>query len=246
MKKIVLMALGLVAATAAWSAGDSFVNEKAHNNIRSKDSLRRGAQTYMNYCLGCHSMDFQRYNRVAKDLELTEDEMMESLVLTDAKFVDKMEISMTKEQGDAWFGKAGPDLTVIAKARGVDWLFSYLVNFYQDENQANGWNNLTLPNAAMPHILWEMQGIQKAHFEEVTDEDGNSHKEFKSFEKVVEGRMNDTEYRDMVRDLVNFLDYSSEPAKLIRMDYAPWVLLFVSFFTFLAYLLKVNYFRDVH
>ncbi len=245
MKKIVLMLLSLV-ATAAWSAGDSFVNEKAHNNIRSMDSLRRGAQTFVNYCMGCHSMNFQRYNRVAKDLGITEEEMMDSLVLTDARFTDKMEIVMTKEQGDQWFGKAGPDLSVIAKARGVDWLFSYLMNFYQDDKQANGWNNLTLPNAAMPHVLWEMQGVRKAHFEEVTDEKGAKHKEFKSFDQVTEGTMTDTEYRDLVRDLVNFLDYSSEPARLIRLSYAPWVLLFVSVFTFLAYLLKANYFRDVH
>ena len=135
---------------------------------------------------------------------------------------------------------------MIAKARGVDWLFSYLVNFYQDENQANGWNNLTLPNAAMPHILWEMQGIQKAHFETETDAEGNEHVVFKNFEQVTEGSMSQEAYRDTVRDLVNFLDYSAEPAKLIRISYAPWVLLFVSVFTFLAYMLKVNYFRDVH
>ncbi len=246
MKKIVLLLLALGAASLSMAAGDSFVNEKAHNNIRSTDSLRRGAKTYMNYCMGCHSMDYQRYNRVAKDLGLTEDEMMASLVLTDAKYTDKMEIVMTPEQSKTWFGIAVPDLTVIAKARGVDWLFSYLVNFYQDEKQANGWNNLTLPNASMPHVLWEMQGIQKAHFETETDAEGNEHTVFKNFEQVTEGSMSQEEYRNTVRDLVNFLDYSSEPAKLIRMAYAPWVLLFVSLFTFLAYMLKVNYFRDVH
>ena len=249
MKKIIILmlALGLMALTSvSIAAGGSFVNEKAHNNIRSTDSLRRGAKTFMNYCMGCHSMEFQRYNRVAQDLNLTEDEMMESLVLTGAKFPDKMEIAMTEAQGNKWFGKAGPDLTVIAKARGVDWLFSYLLNFYQDDNQANGWNNLTLPNAAMPHILWEMQGVQKAVFDTETDVNGIEHKTFKNFEQVTKGTMTAEEYKDMSRDLVNFLDYSSEPAKLIRLSYAPWVLLFVSIFTFLAYMLKVNYFRDVH
>lgn len=246
MKKIIILLLALSASSMSIAAGGSFVNEKAQNNIRSTDSLRRGAATFMNYCMGCHSMNFQRYNRVAQDLKLTEEEMMEALVLTDAKFVDKMEITMTEAQGNKWFGKAGPDLTVIAKARGVDWLFSYLVNFYQDENQANGWNNLTLPNAAMPHILWEMQGIQKANFVVETDKDGIDHEVFKDFDQITEGSMSQEEYRDTVRDLVNFLDYSSEPAKLIRISYAPWVLLFVSIFTFLAYMLKVNYFRDVH
>ena len=191
-------------------------------------------------------MEYQRYNRVAEDLGLTEDEMMESLVLTDAKFADKMTHTMTAEQGEQWFGKAPPDLTVIAKARGVDWLYNFLINFYVDPSRPSGWNNLTFPNASMPHVLWELQGVREAKFETHTDEAGEDHKEFVGFETIEEGQLNEQEYKDLVRDLVNFLDYSSEPAQLIRMSYAPWVLLFVALFTFLAYLLKVNYFRDIH
>lgn len=247
MKKYILILLSLLSAPAVFAAGGgSYMTEKAHTNIRSVDSLRNGAKFYMNYCMGCHSMDFQRYNRVADDLGLTEDEMMEGLVLTDAKFADKMDIAMTPAQGDKYFGKAPPDLTVIAKARGVDWLYNFLINFYQDPITPSGWNNLTFPNASMPHVLWELQGIRTANFENHTDEDGNDHKEFKGFETVKAGLMSEQEYKDTVRDLVNFLDYSSEPAQLIRISYAPWVLLFVAVFTFLAYLLKVNYFRDVH
>lgn len=247
MKKNILILLGLLSTSWVFAAGGgSYIGEKAHTNIRSVDSLRSGAKTFMNYCMGCHSMSFQRYNRVAEDLGLTEDEMMDSLVLTDAKFTDKMEIAMTAAQGDKWFGKAPPDLTVIAKARGVDWLYNFLINYYVDAKTPTGWNNLTFENASMPHILWELQGIRKANFEVTKDEEGNEHKKFVGFEVVQPGSMSEQEYKDTVRDLVNFLDYSAEPAKLIRMSYAPWVLLFVSVFTLLAYLLKVNYFRDVH
>ena len=172
--------------------------------------------------------------------------MMNGLVLTDAKFTDKMTINMDEGQAKKWFGKAPPDLSVIAKARGLDWLYNFLINYYADPSSVTGWNNLTLPNASMPHILWELQGIRTANFEVSTDEEGNEHKEFKYFETVEAGKLNEQEYKDLARDLVNFLDYSSEPAQLIRMSLAPWVLLFVSLFTFLAYMLKVNYFKDIH
>lgn len=246
MKKLILTLLCLMFGTVASAAGGAYIGEPANTNINSQSSLQKGAKTFMNYCMGCHSMQFQRYNRVAKDLGLTEEEMMNSLVLTDAKFVDKMTNTMTKEQGVQWFGKAPPDLTVIAKARGVDWLYNFLVNYYVDPSRPSGWNNLTFPNTSMPHVLWELQGIREAKFETHTDEAGEAHKEFVGFETIEEGQLSDQEYKDLVRDLVNFLDYSSEPAQLIRMSYAPWVLLFVAFFTFLAYLLKVNYFRDIH
>ncbi len=247
MKKIVFILISLMSTSWVSAAGGGgAVGEKAQTNIRSVDSLRNGAKTYMNYCMGCHSMAYQRYNRVAEDLGLTEDEMMNGLVLTDAKFSDKMVIAMSEEMGKKWFGKSPPDLTVIAKARGLDWLYNFLINFYVDPKSVTGWNNLTLPNASMPHVLWELQGTRTANFETHTDEEGNEHKEFTGFETVEAGKLNEEEYKDLARDLVNFLDYSSEPAKLIRLSYAPWVLLFVSLFTFLAYMLKVNYFRDIH
>ena len=250
MKKIayVLLALSVAIGSAQAAGGGPELKEKAHNNIRSKDSLRKGAQTYMDYCFGCHSMSYQRYNRVAKDLEITEAEMMENLVPPGAKFSDRMEIAMDDEQvkQGEWFSKAvAPDLTVIAKARGVDWLFNYLLSFYADENRPTGWNNTVYTNS-MPHVLWDLQGIQKANFAIEKDADGNDHEVFKGFEMVQQGTLSPEEYKTLVRDLVNFLDYSSEPAKLIRLSYAPWVLTFLAFFTFMAYLLKLNYFRDVH
>ena len=247
MKKITVLILGLLLFSGmASAAGDAYIGERVQTNIRSVDSLRSGAQTYMNYCMGCHSMAYQRYNRVAEDLGLTEDEMMNGLVLTDAKFTDKMTIAMDPKDAEKWFGKTPPDLTVIAKARGLDWLYNFLINYYVDPTRPTGWNNLTFENASMPHVLWEFQGTRKANFEVHTDEEGNEHKEFTGFEQITAGSMSEKEYKTMVTDLVNFLDYSSEPAQLIRMSMAPWVLLFVTVFTFLAYLLKVNYFRDIH
>jgi len=246
MKKSLLFLLCMTIPMVASAAGGAYITEPANTNIKSKSSLQKGAKTYMNYCLACHTMAFQRYNRVAADLGLTEDEMMQSLVLTDAKFADKMTNNMTIEQGTKWFGAAPPDLSVNAKARGVDWLYNYLINFYVDPTRPSGWNNLTFPNASMPHVLWELQGIREAKFETHTDDAGDDHREFVGFETIEEGLMSEAEYKDLVRDLVNFMDYSAEPAQLIRMAYAPWVLLFMAFFTFIAYLLKVNYFKDIH
>ncbi len=246
MKKIILILLCMTISMVASAAGGAYISESANTNIRSQSSLQKGAKTYMNYCLGCHTMAFQRYNRVAKDLGLTEEEMMQSLVMTDAKFTDKMTNTMTIEQGVKWFGVAAPDLSVSAKARGVDWLYNYLINFYVDPTRPSGWNNLTFPNASMPHILWELQGIREAKFETQSNDKGDDQREFVGFETIKEGLMSEAAYKDLVRDLVNFMDYSSEPAQLIRMSYAPWVILFMAFFTFIAYLLKVNYFKDIH
>ena len=135
--------------------------------------------------------------------------------------------------------------SVIAKARGNDWLYTYLKGFYKDETRPSGWNNTVFPGASMPNVLWQLQGVQQAHFEEHEDH-GVRTSEFKGFEKLTEGSLSDEVFNNNVRDIVNFLDYTAEPAKLIRLAYAPWVLLFLVVFTFLAYMLKVNYFKDVH
>ena len=244
MKNLILILL-LIISTEVFSAGGGALLENAQTNIRSKESLRNGAKLYMNYCSSCHSLQYQRYSRMAKDLELTEEEVMENLVFTGAKFTDHMTMTMSEEDATKWFGKAPPDLTVIAKARGNDWLYTYLKSFYKDPSRPSGWNNTVFVGASMPNVLWEMQGIQEANFEE-HDDHGISVQKFTGFEKVKEGSLSDHEFNSNVRDIVNFLDYTAEPAKLIRLAYAPWVLLFLVIFTFLAYMLKVNYFKDIH
>ena len=218
----------------------------AHTNIRSLESLRNGAKYYMNYCSACHSLKYQRYSRMAKDLELSEEEVMENLVFTGAKFTDHMTMTMDMEDSNKWFGKTPPDLTVIAKARGNDWLYAYLKGFYKDPTRPSGWNNTVFEGASMPNVMWQLQGIQEAHFEEHTDDNGIVSHSFNEFTLLKEGSMSEEEFDATVLDIVNFLDYTAEPAKLIRLAYAPWVMLFLVIFTFLAYLLKKNYFKDIH
>ncbi len=247
MKKLFLITVLLFSAPIFANSGGHF--EPAGTNIRSKESLRNGAKYFMNYCSGCHSLKYQRYNRMAKDLGLTKAEVEENLIFTDVKFTDYMTKTMDDEQvkSKEWFAKAFPkDLTLIAKSRGIDWLSAYLKGFYADENRPIGWNNTVLVGASMPNVLWELQGIQKANFATHTDENGIEHHEFKGFDKMTEGKMSEAEFDETVRDIVNFLDYTAEPARLIRTAMAPWVLLFLVVFTFLAYLLKRNYFKDVH
>jgi ubiquinol-cytochrome c reductase cytochrome c1 subunit len=204
-------------------------------NVDDMAALQRGAAVFVNNCLSCHSASYMRYNRLSEDLGLSEEVVMENLVFSDAKFGETMEIAMTAEAGDRWFGKAPPDLSLIGRSRGADWLYAYMRSFYQDEK--GGWNNLILPNASMPHVLWQEQGIQTL----VHDEDGVAH-----LDLTTAGILNPEEYDDTVRDLVTFLDYLGEPAKLKRKNIGVWVILFLAVFTFLAYLLKAEYWRDVH
>lgn len=245
MKRLILILLLLPVANVFASGGSEHL-EQAQTNIRSKESLVNGAKYYMSYCSGCHSLQFQRYNRMAQDLGLTKEEVEENLIFTDSKFTDHMTKTMSEENAEKWFGKAPPDLTVIAKNRGVNWLYTYLKSFYKDPSRPSGWNNTIFPNASMPNVLWKQQGIQDAHFEEHKMDNGVVTHTFKEFSQVTEGTMSEEEFDETVRDIVNFLDYTAEPAQLIRMAYAPWVMMFLVLFTFLAYLLKKNYFKDVH
>ncbi len=246
MNRLALIALLALTSLTAQAGGGKAELEPANTNIRSKISLINGAKNFMAYCAGCHSLQYQRYNRLARDLGLTEDELEQHLIFTGAKATDTIQTAMTAEQGEKFFGKAPPDLTVIAKARGVDWLYSYLLGFYADPERPIGWNNSIFPNASMPHALWRLEGIKTARFETLTDEHGMEMSELTGFEKIRAGEMSEKEYQRTVRDIVNFLDYVGEPARFIRMQLAPWVLLFLVIFTFLAYLLKREYFKDVH
>lgn len=246
MKILILI---LMFSVNAFAAGGSQHFDPAGTNIRSKESLRNGAKFYMNYCSACHSLQYQRYSRMAEDLEMSKDEVMENLVFTDAKFTDHMTTTMDLNQvkEKEWFFAAYPkDLTLVAKSRGVDWLSAYLKSFYKDETRPSGWNNTVFSGASMPHVMWELQGIQQANFEEIKGEDGFITHKFKGFTQLTEGSMTTEEFDNTVRDIVNFLDYTAEPAQLIRMAYAPWVMLFLVILTFLAYMLKKNYFRDIH
>ncbi len=218
--------------------------ERSGANIEDTASLQRGAKWYVNYCLGCHSLNYMRYNRLATDLQLSDDEVMQNLVFSNAKIGDTMTIAMDEEQAEDWFGKAPPDLSLIGRSRGADWLYAYLRGFYKDED--GSWNNSALDNVAMPNVLWRLQGIQIPVYREETTEEGYTHEVLDHYELTTQGTQSAQEYEETARDLAAFLEYVGEPAALQRKSIGVWVILFLVLFTFLAYLLKVEYWRDVH
>ena len=239
---IAVLFLPMAGATALASGGAGVEHSGA--NIEDTASLQRGAKWYVNYCLGCHTLSYQRYNRLAKDLDLSEEVVMQNLVYSDAKFADTMDIAMDPVQAEAWFGKTPPDLSLIGRSRGADWVYSYLRAFYQDES--GSWNNTLLPNAAMPHVLWQLQGIQTPVYRTETSESGFTHEVIDHFELTTSGTQSPEEFEETARDIAAFLDYVGEPAKLQRKGIGVWVILFLVLFTFIAYLLKAEYWRDVH
>ena len=216
--------------------------ERANIDIYDQESLQHGAQLFVNYCQGCHSLKYQRYSRLAKDIGLSKAETMQNLIFNGSKVTDHMTTSMTASQGEAWFGKAPPDLTLKARARGVDWLYTYLKSFYVDSSRPFGVNNTLFPSVGMPHVLAGLQGIQSAEFEK--HEDGAVH--FKHFKMETAGSLSAEEYDTAVRDLVNFLAYVAEPIKRERQKLGIYVLIFLAFFFGLTYMLKKEYWKDIH
>ncbi len=212
-------------------------------------SLQRGAQVYVNYCLGCHSLGYMRYNRM-QDFELREWQIRDNLIFTGAKTGDLMKSSMSLEESKEWFGATPPDLTVIARSRasgagsGADWLYTYLRSFYRDPGRPSGWNNTVYPNVGMPHVLWQLQGEQVLKTETVAGPGYPIDVQKLTLEK--KGTMTQIEYDRMVADLVNYLDYVAEPARSSRTTLGIYVLLFLGVFWVLTYLLKKEFWKDVH
>ena len=242
-KKTVSLIFSLVAilsvSSPVFAAGGGNL-ESAGINVRDVAAIQRGAKWFVNYCFSCHSASYMRYNRLAEDLGLDEDLVQKNLVFADVKLGATMEIAMRPGDSEIWLGKTPPDLSLISRSRGNDWLFTYMKTFYQDES--GGWNNLALPNASMPHVLWQMQGIQKLSGSGHEGEHGSD----SQLVLATPGRMTPEQYEGTVRDLVTFLDYLSEPAKLKRKNLGIWVMLFLLLFTGVAYALKIEYWRDVH
>ncbi len=233
----------LLPATSALAAGGATDLKASGANINDLGSLQRGAQLFVNYCLGCHSAEYMRYNRLAEDLELGEEMVMANLIFSDQKIGDPMTIAMNTEQGEAWFGKAPPDLSLIGRSRGADWVYNYMLGFYRDGN--GGWNNTVLQNASMPHVFWQLQGIQEPVYKTVSE--GGVERQVVDYLELVEpGSLSPEAYEDSMRDLAAFIDYLGEPAQLKRKKIGVWVMLYLSFFALLAFLLKAEYWRDVH
>ena len=218
--------------------------DKAPIKPRDMTSLQRGAQTFVNYCLSCHSAEFMRYNRL-RDLGLTESQISENLIFTGQKVGELMTVAMPKKEAKQWFGVAPPDLSVIARSRGPDWLYTYLRKFYRDEATATGWNNLVFDKAAMPHVLYELQGEQILNVKTEDDGHGGTH-EIKELTLAKSGSLSRAEYDAYVADLVNFLVYLGEPAANKRIQIGIIVMLFLFLMLVLTYALKKEYWKDVH
>ncbi|MFZ5555444.1 MAG: cytochrome c1 [Pseudomonadota bacterium] len=238
----VLAAL-LLAPLAALAAGGGAKLDRAPVDLQNALSLQRGAQVFVNYCLSCHSAQFMRYNRLT-DLGLTEDQIRDNLMFAADKVGEQMKVAMDRKDAAAWFGAPPPDLTVIARSRGADWLYTYLRTFYRDETKVTGWNNLAFPQVGMPHVLWELQGIQELK-EEKASGDGDGHT-VKKLVLAQPGKLSKVEYDALIGDLVNYLVYMGEPAAVKRSQIGIIVVLFLGVLFVLTYLLKKEYWKDVH
>lgn len=238
---IVLLWVGAVGGVHA--AGGSVALEHAPVDIGNKASLQRGAKYFVNYCLSCHSAKYSRFSRIGSDLDLTDIQVEDNLIFTDAKVRDTMRVALRPEDAKNWFGAPPPDLSLIARSRGADWVYTYLKSFYLDETRPFGVNNLVLPNASMPHVLWELQGWQQreAHGAEHGGHGAADH----GLSLAVPGSLSPKEYDRVVLDLVNFLVYVGEPAQTERKRLGVWVVSFLLLFLVVAYLLKKEYWRDV-
>ena len=241
--RLAVFASGLLISFSAFAAGGG-ATLQAGNDLSDRASLQRGAQLYMNYCAGCHSLKYMRYSRMAEDLGLSDEEVMENLNFTGAKFGETIGVSMPAGPATEWFGKMPPDLSVISRVRGSDWIYTYLKSFYLDESRPLGWNNKLFPNASMPNPLWELQGLQHAEFGPADPATGERHVE--GLKVAQAGRQSAQEFDQTARDITNFLEYVGEPAALKRQSVGVWVILFLAALTFLAYLLKQEYWKDVH
>ena len=238
------------AAGEAAKYGADWQSWHANTNVTDMPSVQRGARNFVSYCLGCHGLKYQRWSRLGTDLSIPEELLQKDLVPPGDKSTDYILTTMPAKDAEAWFGKAPPDLTLMARARGTNYLYQYLKTFYVDPSRQTGANNLRLPATAMPDVLSELSGLKRAVFREGTStgEGGQPVREqvFDHFEVVAPGRLSETEYDGFVHDTVNFLDYVSEPAQAARRALGVWVVLFLLVFTCLAWLVKREYWKDVH
>ncbi len=244
MKKINILLL-VILPTFAFASGGGAHLDHAPVDVTDHESLKRGAKLFMNYCLSCHSAKFMRYKRMADDLGMEDSEVLENLVYTGAKIHDTMDIAMSDADAAAWFGTTPPDLSVISRSRGADWLYTYLRGFYVDKSRPMGVNNIVFKDVGMPHVLEGLQGKQYLQEEKVNMAYGGE----KVTEKLVadgSGSMTPEEYDKAVGDLVNFLVYVGEPAKAYRETLGWYVLAFLLILLVLSYRLKKEYWKDVH
>ena len=236
MKKF-LLALLFVPAIAL-GAGAAVHLDKAPDLQGDKAALQNGARVFVNYCMSCHGLSFVRYNRLT-ELGLSEQQIIDNLMFTADKIGDPMRVAARAAEQKQWFGAAPPDLTLVARARasadgsGADWLYTYLRSFYQDEKRPSGWNNTLFPNVAMPHVLWELQGVPVLGAE--------TH----ALKLASAGQLSPAEFDKDIADLVGFLVWAGEPGAGFRKNLGIGVLVFLFVLLGVSYALKKNYWKDV-
>jgi ubiquinol-cytochrome c reductase cytochrome c1 subunit len=244
------LALLLGAGVASANEGHAGWEREAGNQAANLPSLQRGARNFMAYCSGCHSLKYIRYSRVGADLKISDEALAQLLVRPGDKPTDYIKTSMPAADAQEWFGKPPPDLSLVTRSRGSDWVFNFLTTFYADPaNRQTGVNNLQLPGTAMPHVLASVQGVQNAVWKNVEHEGEDGQpvvtKAFEKFEPGIVGSLTAAQYDEFARDTVNFLQYVGDPTQLERQGLGIWVVLFLLLFTGIAWLLKKEYWKDV-
>lgn len=271
MKKLIaVLTLALAPLAAVASGGGGHALEQANIDLNNHAAIQRGAKLFVNYCMGCHSNKYVRY-KLFTEVGLTEDDIKDNLMPGGGKIGDLMKIAMPEADAAKWFGAPAPDLTLTARIRhgGADWIYSYLKGFYTDPSRPMGVNNTVFPNVGMPHVLWELQGVQEPVYEYHVQHDGHTvesydnedaaaayikeHGEAYRLERVVAhlemvhpGSLTPAEYDQVARDLATYLTYVAEPMRLERQRIGVWVVLFLVVFSVIAYLMKKEWWKDVH
>lgn len=246
--RIVPMAMVTLLATMlpamAVASEESVALDKAPINLNNQASLQRGAKLFVNYCLNCHSANYMRYNRLA-DIGLSDEQIKDNLLFAAEKVGETMQVAMPKAEAKEWFGVVPPDLSVVARARTADWLYTYLRGFYRDDSRPTGWNNVAFANVGMPHVLWDLQGQQVLKTDTVVDAHGE---QVERSHLVLDqpGKLSPAEYDAAMADLVNYLVYMAEPAQVKRQQLGIIVLLFLGLLFVVSYYLKKEFWKDVH
>ncbi len=250
MRNIIIALLIMVAPAMVQAAGGLSCGKidcyKANTDLDNKASLQRGVKLFVNYCMGCHSTKYMSYERMSTDLGLDKELVLKNLIFSDAKIGDYMTIAMPAEDAKVWFGTLPPDLSLVARSRGKDWLYTYMKTFYADDSRPFGVNNLAFSDVGMPHVFEELEGLKKAVFKIEEGADGSKVEVFDKFELLTEGSMSAAKYDQAVLDIVNYLDYTGEPAKLVRYSLGVKVILFLIILLIPAYLMKKAFWEDVH
>lgn len=239
----------LLAVAVSTHAASGIEPEPASNDVDNIASLQRGARNFMNYCSGCHSAKYVRYKTIAEDLQLSEDQVVSNLMFNAEKTFETIQSAMPASAAARWYGTAPPDLSLMARARGADYIYNFLKGFYVDPESPTGVDNVVLAGTSMPNVLWELQGYQDAVFEDHTEElaDGSSvtTRVFSHFEPVTSGSLDAEDFDEFVRDTVNFLAFISEPIRSDRRKLGVWVLMYLIVFWIIAVMLKKQIWKDV-